>query len=175
MIVHERGGFVMASGSQTSDSRQTWFTDTRAADDAGKRSTTAFVAAQVAIAFVLMLAVSLAEPGIYVRGAAFLVAHAIGAAAAYRLLVAPHLPDQDGALVSQVERIAAAFAAFAVLKHLLLLILGRLGELTGGLDRAVVWAVDITYLNTSLLPDVTALLVIGLSVNVVEKARSGRI
>jgi hypothetical protein len=165
----------MTSGSEPADSGQTWFTDTRVADDAGNAATAAFVTAQVVIAFAIMLAVSLAEPGLYLRGALFVVAHVLATAVAYRTLVAPRLPDQQGALKSQAEKIAAGFAVFAVAKHLLLMILGRLGALTGGLDQALVWAVDIAYLNTSLLPDVTALALIGLTVNAVEKARSGRI
>ncbi|MBK1669250.1 hypothetical protein CKO28_14525 [Rhodovibrio sodomensis] len=165
----------MASRTQTASDQQTWFTDTRAADDAGKAPTAAFVAGQVVIAFALMLAVSLAGFGLYMQGLAFLLAHTLAAAIAYRALVAPRLPEQDGALKSQAEKIAAGFALFAVAKHLLLLILGRLGALTGGLDRALVWAVDTAYLNTSLLPDVTALALIGLTVNAVEKIRSGRI
>ncbi|MBK1696091.1 hypothetical protein [Rhodovibrio salinarum] len=165
----------MASGSQTTRSKQTWFTNTDVADDAGNGPTAAFVAGQVVIAFVLMLIVTLAEPGIYLRSAAFLGAHALAAGIAYRTLVAPRLPDQDGALKRQVEKVAAGFATFAVAKHLLLLILGRLGTLTGGLDQALVWAVDVAYLNSSLLPDVAALAVIALTVNAVEKARSGHI
>jgi hypothetical protein len=165
----------MASRSRPANDGQTWFTDTRVADAAGNGATAAFVAGQVVIAFATMLAVSLAAPGLYLRGLAFLVAHALGAAVAYRVLVAPRLPEQDGALKSQAEKIAAGFAVFAVAKHLLLLILGRLGDLTGGLDQALVWAVDVAYLNSSLLPDVTALALIGLTVNAAEKARSGRI
>ena len=165
----------MASRSEPADSGQTWFTDTRVADDAGNAATAAFVAGQVVIAFAIMLAISLAEPGLYLQGAAFLAAHVLATAIAYRTLVAPRLPEQTGALKSQAEKIAAGFAVFAVAKHLLLLILGRLGTLTGGLDQALVWAVDVAYLNTSLLPDVTALALIGLTVNAVEKARSGRI
>ena len=165
----------MASRSEPADSGQTWFTDTRVADDAGNAATAAFVAGQVVIAFAIMLAISLAEPGLYLRGAAFLAAHVLATAIAYRTLVAPRLPEQTGALKSQAEKIAAGFAVFAVAKHLLLLILGRLGTLTAGLDQALVWAVDVAYLNTSLLPDVTALALIGLTVNAVEKARSGRI
>lgn len=165
----------MASRSRPADSGQTWFTNTRVADDAGNAATAAFVAAQVVIAFAIMLAVSLADPSLYLQGAAFLVAHALAAAVAYRTLVAPRLPEQKGALVSQAEKIAAGFAVFAVAKHLLLLILGRLGALTAGLDQAFVWAVDVAYLNTSLLPDVAALALIGLTVNAVEKARSGQI
>jgi hypothetical protein len=165
----------MASRSQPANDGQTWFTDTRVADDAGNGPTAAFVAGQVVIAFAIMLAVSLASPGLYVLGAAFIVAQVAAAAVAYRVLVAPRLPEQDGALKSQAEKIAAGFAVFAVAKHLLLLILGRLGDLTGGLDRALVWAVDVAYLNSSLLPDVTALALIGLTVNAAEKARSGRI
>lgn len=165
----------MASRSQPASGQQTWFTDTRVADDAGKGATAAFVAGQVLIAFAIMLVVSLADPGIYLRGAAFLVAQTLAAALAYRALVAPRLPEQDGALKSQAEKIAAGYAVFAVAKHLLLMILGRLGTLTGGLDQAMVWAVDVTYLNTSLLPDVAALALIGLTVNATEKARSGRI
>lgn len=163
------------SGSQTSGAGQTWFTDTRVAADAGKAPTAAFVAGQVAIAFALMLLVSAVGVGLYLQGLAFLAAHALATGLAYRVLVAPRLPDQDGALKSQAEKIATGFAVFAVAKHLLLLILGRLGALTGGLDQALVWAVDVTYLNTSLLPDVAALALIGLTVNAVEKARSGRI
>jgi hypothetical protein len=165
----------MASRSQPASSGQTWFTDTRVADDAGNGPTAAFVAGQVVIAFAIMLAVSLAEPGLYLRGAVFLVAHALAAAVAYRTLVAPRLPEQTGALKSQAEKIAAGFAVFAVAKHLLLLILGRLGALTGGVDQALVWAVDLAYMNSSLLPDVTALALIGLTINAVEKTRSGRI
>jgi hypothetical protein len=165
----------MASRSEPADSGQTWFTDTRVADDAGNAATAAFVAGQVVIAFAIMLAISLAGPGLYLQGAAFLAAHVLATAIAYRTLVAPRLPEQTGALKSQAEKIAAGFAVFAVAKHLLLLILGRLGALTGGLDQALVWAVDVAYLNTSLLPDVTALALIGLTVNAVEKARSGRI
>ncbi|MDZ7713466.1 MAG: hypothetical protein U5L06_10290 [Rhodovibrio sp.] len=165
----------MASRSEPANSGQTWFTNTRVADDAGNAATAAFIAGQVVIAFAIMLAVSMAEPGLYLRGVAFLAAHALGAAIAYRALVAPRLPEQDGALKSQVEKIGAGFAVFAVAKHLLLLILGRLGTLTAGLDQVLVWVVDVTYLNTSLLPDVTALALIGLAVNAVEKARSGQI
>jgi hypothetical protein len=165
----------MASRSEPADSGQTWFTDTRVADDAGNAATAAFVAGQVVIAFAIMLAVSLAAPSLYLQGTAFLAAHVLATAIAYRTLVAPRLPEQTGALKSQAEKIAAGFAVFAVAKHLLLLILGRLGALTGGLDQALVWAVDVAYLNTSLLPDVTALALIGLTVNAVEKARSGRI
>jgi hypothetical protein len=165
----------MASRSAPANSGQTWFTDTRVAADAGNGPTAAFVAGQVVIAFALMLLVGMAQPGLYVLGAAFIVAHALAAAVAYRAFVAPRLPEETGALKSQAEKIAAGFAVFAVAKHLLLLILGRLGELTGGLDQALVWAVDIAYLNSSLLPDVTALALIGLSVNAAEKARSGRI
>jgi len=165
----------MTSRSQPTNGEQTWFTDTRVAGDAGNGATAAFVAAQAVIAFAIMLAVSLADAGLYLRGAAFLVAHALAATIAYRTLVAPRLPDQDGALKSQAEKIAAGFAVFAVAKHLLLLILGRLGALAGGLDQALVWAVDVAYLNSSLLPDVTALALIGLAVNAAEKARSGQI
>ena len=164
----------MASRSKTPNSQPTWFAGPQIAADAGNAPTAAFVAGQVAVAGALMLLVNAAGAGLYLRGLAFLAAHALAAGIAYRVLVAPRLPDQDGALTSQVEKIAAGFAVFAVAKHLLLLILGRLGPLTAGLDRALAWAVDIAYLNTSLLPDVTALAVIGLTVNAVEKLRSGR-
>jgi hypothetical protein len=162
------GGWAMASSDIAADTASD-------APDAGNGPTAAFVGVYFVVAFLVMLVLQLAGLGLGLLGVGFLAAHALGAAVGYRLAVAPKLPDARGALKSQAEKLAAAFALFAVLKHVLLLVFGRLGELTGGIDRALIWVVETAYINTSLLPDVAALALIGLAVNATEKARSGRI
>lgn len=151
-------------------------TDTRSeagggGSDIDTRAVIGFLATYAVVAFVLMALVSFVVPNLYLRGIAFLIAHALGAAAGYRLFVAPQVDAGVGDFASQVEKLGAGYGVFAVLKHVLLLVLGRAGDALGGLDRALVWVVDAAYLNTSLLPDVAALGVIALTVHAAERAR----
>lgn len=136
--------------------------------------TVSFLALYLIMAFVLMTGVTLAASDLVVRGPAFLIAHAIAAGVSYRVVVAPQIDaNAVGSFDTQVEKLAASFGVLAVLKHVLLLVLGRASDALARADQVLVWIVDTTYLNTSLLPDVAALGIIALTIRAVEHARSG--
>lgn len=148
--------------------------DVAAGPDIDARATLGFLGVYLAVAFVLMTAVSLVTDSLAVRGVAFLICHAAGAVAGYRLVVAPQIAARGiKGFSAQVEKLGANFGLFAVLKHVLLLILGRAAAWLAGADQVLVWIVDTTFLNTSLLPDVAALGVISIAVYTAERARGG--
>lgn len=147
-------------------------TGATAGHDIDARATVRFLAIYLVVAFVLMAAITLVTDSLALRGLAFLVCHAVAAGVGYRVAVAPQidaLPIAD--FSSQVEKIAASYGLLAVLKHVLLLVFARASAWLADADQALVWMVDATYLNTSLLPDVAALGVISLTIHTIERGR----
>lgn len=116
-----------------------------------------FVVVYLMAAFILMLSVYAVASDILIRGVAFPFAHGTAAVLAYRLTVASEVTGCNVDFDAVVERLAGTFALLAVLKHILLSILGSAATWLAGADRVLVWIVDVTFLNTSLLPDVAAL------------------
>jgi len=140
----------------------------------GSRIVVAFLAVYFVLAFAAMAIVGTLTDSLGVRGVAFVVLHAAAAAVAYRAVVAPRIDSLGVAeITTQLETLAGGFGLFAVVKHVLLLLFGRAAAWLAGADRVLVWIVDTTYLNTSLLPDVAALGVIALTIHVTEQARRG--
>lgn len=145
----------------------------RSRETAGSRTVSGtaairFVVAYLMVAFTLMVAVYAVASDLLIRGVAFPVAHGTAAVLAYRLTVASEVTGGNVDFDAVVERLAGTFALLAVLKHILLSILGSAASWLAGADRVLVWIVDVTFLNTSLLPDVAALGVFAAAVRAVE-------